>query len=266
MKKLLIVLVILCLMALLTNAAITYPNGFENITSQDINITWEEVTGNDTYNLGYSDNSGLTYTNISNINNATSYLWDISSLLEGDGYRVRVQACDGVNCTVWDSSDDDFSIVRSPYTPIINLPQATTYTTKNLVLTAIINCSGIDPNGDNLTFYLFYDNNLEQTLHSVSGGSVQYNKTIGANGEHTVICQTFDGAYTSTANATTWFKVVLPYTAVDIPNIFVDFFADIPVQFKVMKAHQLILTGLMITVLGIGVVGGIKTLIEKVRK
>jgi hypothetical protein len=93
--------------------SVTFPNGNEILNPKTpVTITWNasDADGDPlTYILEYSNNSGLTWTRITVDVRTLSYNWNISGLLPGRSYMVKVLATDGVNVGE-DVSDNTFTI------------------------------------------------------------------------------------------------------------------------------------------------------------
>lgn len=105
------------------------PNGGATICPPGTTITWtaeDPNPGSLTYTLSYSDDGGISYTEIVSGLTGTcpppgppvcSYVWDTTGLPSGSNYLVKVEASDGI-LTSEDVSDAPFTIDNSP--PTVN--------------------------------------------------------------------------------------------------------------------------------------------------
>lgn len=253
-----------------TNPTMGYPNGYENITTYLLRTNWTQSTDADNdsifYMLQYSDNSGVGYSEIDhNVTGVLFYDWDVTSLLEEPDYRVRVRACDVYNCSDWDESDDDWAIIRSPDTPTLLSPVATTYTTfGDDRLYINVTCVGTDPNGDNISFILYLNDDLLLNEENPSGSTVSAEGLVRESGTHTAKCTLFDGVYTS-ADTTVQFQANVPYTANDLPIIMIDFFGGVPAQFLLLGLMRLVQWGILVYVVGLGLYAGLQWVIKAIK-
>ncbi|MCX6767617.1 MAG: fibronectin type III domain-containing protein [Candidatus Micrarchaeota archaeon] len=95
---------------------LVFPNGGETI-DDSVSIQWhaavdnETAQGNLTYDLDYSGDGGVSWTNLTQTGpGSVSWPWNTTSLPEGEGYRVRVRAFDGSDYGPFDWSGNNFSI------------------------------------------------------------------------------------------------------------------------------------------------------------
>lgn len=107
------------------------PNGAETITREDgVNITWTESTyqndsGKVLYDLEYSNDNGGSWTNITQLDNATLYFWNTSGLNLGAQYLVRIISKEPSNFSdinEYDESNATFTITKNPDTPTVITP------------------------------------------------------------------------------------------------------------------------------------------------
>lgn len=242
-----------------SNPVITYPNGGEEITSNPT-ITWTASTDTENddihYEVDYSDNDGLSYSSIDDNVSTNSLVWDISALSEDTDYRVRVRACDIYNCSDYDNSDDAFSILKNPLTPTIISPLSGTYSELEQSIELDIECSAIDPNGDNMTMQIWVDLVLQEEIQFNSNESVETSYVFTQEGNHRVGCKAFDGSeYSDTAEVT--FDIDLPYSTSDFVGITTDFLGDGLIEIK-DNVPLLMIAGLIVS---IGAVVGVILLI-----
>ncbi|MBS1734756.1 MAG: hypothetical protein JST02_15805, partial [Bacteroidetes bacterium] len=100
---------------------LTSPNGGETWQGNTVhNITWNAAGTSNRYNIDYSIDNGVTWTNIiSNLSNLTGlYAWTIPAMALNTNCRVRVQ--DYVQNCMQDISNAVFTI--TPATPVLLTP------------------------------------------------------------------------------------------------------------------------------------------------
>ncbi|MHA2104987.1 MAG: hypothetical protein ACW981_16280 [Candidatus Hodarchaeales archaeon] len=95
------------------------PNGGEVIVNNKLQITWQLENPNSlsaSFDLYYSSDDGNSWNLIINNLNTFSYQWNITELVNGPGYYVKVVATatyDGENLVSEDRTDNAFSIVHN---------------------------------------------------------------------------------------------------------------------------------------------------------
>ena len=115
---------------------VTNPNGDETLNGT-VTITWQASTDSwshsVSYDLYYSNDSGITWSLLAKGLTTTSYQWNTNSIPDGTTYRVKVVAKDGKGLTAEDTSTTDFTIMNAPSTmtsmPTTTSPQSSSTTT-----------------------------------------------------------------------------------------------------------------------------------------
>lgn len=102
---------------LFTNPAVVYPNGHENVKDL-VNVLWKEVHDGYqrpiTYSLEYSTDNGSSWQGITTGLTTGNYNWDISGLVYGADFLVRVHAFHLTNLIVSDRSNQVFVVSDLP--------------------------------------------------------------------------------------------------------------------------------------------------------
>ncbi|MFX1252361.1 MAG: S8 family serine peptidase [Promethearchaeota archaeon] len=160
---------------------ITYPNGGETL-SGSATITWMASDPEDdplTFTIYYWD--GGSWVEITSGLDVLSYDWDTTTVPDGSTYKIRVVASDGA-LTGEDESDAVFTIENpDPPTVTVISPNGG----EALSNTVTITWTASDPDGDTLTFTVYYwdgstwfelasdltDTSYEWDTTSVSDGS-----------------------------------------------------------------------------------------------
>jgi len=93
---------------------VIYPNGGEILTNGEL-ITWNTIDESTTnITIEYSNNNGSSWSFIvQNISDTGSYLWDTTTVSEGENYLIKITAIDNYNQIGIDQSDHVFSINNS---------------------------------------------------------------------------------------------------------------------------------------------------------
>ncbi len=100
------------------DAAVTAPNGGEELTGSSVSVSWTETAYGGTSvaarSLSYSPDGGASWIPITAAPGASPYVWDISALPNGPNYRVRIQVTDDASPALrgGDTSDASFAINR----------------------------------------------------------------------------------------------------------------------------------------------------------
>jgi len=102
---------------------VDYPNGGETL-DDSVTVTWSATDADPgetallMMDLEYSANAGGSWTVIdSNQTNDGAYFWDITALVEGNSYLVRISATDTTGLSRSDTSDSVFTIAIIPEPP-----------------------------------------------------------------------------------------------------------------------------------------------------
>ncbi|MFX1533403.1 MAG: Ig-like domain-containing protein [Promethearchaeota archaeon] len=188
------------MITLAPTVTITYPNGGERL-SGTVNIYWTASVVNpvgDYYNFTvyYWDDSNWAEL-ASDLQNIFRYTWDTTTVTDGAFYKIRVVASDG-ELTGEDESDATFIInnINEPLTVTVAHPNGGE-TFHDDFLT--INWTASDPDGDYLSFTIYYWNGsnwveLTSGWHStfivwyigeVPGGSFYKIRVIASDGMYT---------------------------------------------------------------------------------
>ncbi|MFW9991145.1 MAG: fibronectin type III domain-containing protein [Candidatus Odinarchaeota archaeon] len=135
---------------------VAYPNGGENLYGP-VTIRWyaSDPDGDSlTYNVYYWDNS--SWVELATGLTKMSYSLDTATLTDGTGYKIRVVASDG-SLTAEDESDETFGIDNTqPQPPIVTVISPNGGETFTSGSTATISWTASDPNGDSLTYDVYY--------------------------------------------------------------------------------------------------------------
>ena len=93
---------------------VTFPNGGESLkVGSDYTITWKASDQDEdelSYLIAYSQDNGENWIPLASNIKEKQYVWDLSSVSQGDRYLIKVIATDGIN-TGEDMSDDPFEIL-----------------------------------------------------------------------------------------------------------------------------------------------------------
>ncbi|MFX0181756.1 MAG: Ig-like domain-containing protein, partial [Candidatus Hodarchaeota archaeon] len=174
---------------------VTYPNGGEAL-SGTVTITWDasDLDGDSlTYSVYYWDASA--WIELISGWTTTSYEWDTTLVSNGEFYQVRIVANDSA-LTGKDESDGSFTI-DNPNAPIVTV----TYPNGGETLsgTVTITWDASDPDGDSLTYTIYYwDSGVWIELVSGwSATSYEWDTTAVSDGEfYQVRIKASDGALT----------------------------------------------------------------------
>ncbi|MHA2172350.1 MAG: endonuclease/exonuclease/phosphatase family protein, partial [Candidatus Kariarchaeaceae archaeon] len=98
---------------LLSTPIVNYPNGGESLISVN-RITWKKVVdtlGHDVlYAVYYSSNSGLDWSVLTENIDTTLYSWDVSNVVNGNNYLIKVIATCSAGLHTEDLSDETFTV------------------------------------------------------------------------------------------------------------------------------------------------------------
>lgn len=135
---------------------VVYPNGGE-IVSGNITIEWvasDDLTTdlNGTIRIEYSADNGSNWTELaSGYDNTGVYLWDTTTVLDGDGYYIRVNASDDFLNIGSDTSNTSFLIINNWNYPPGSLNISGPSTGANgIVYNFTVNA--IDPEGEQIYY------------------------------------------------------------------------------------------------------------------
>jgi hypothetical protein len=128
---------------------VIHPDGGQ-ILAEEVNFTWSAVdedpgeTALLSVDLEYTDNDGVLWSVISaGETNDGSHTWDVSALLDGDQYLIRITVTDTTGLSGSDSSDDPFTIQN------VGIPQVTVQFPnggETVADSVVIAWSAVDPN------------------------------------------------------------------------------------------------------------------------
>ncbi|MFX0062997.1 MAG: CARDB domain-containing protein, partial [Candidatus Hermodarchaeota archaeon] len=141
-----------------TNSAptvtVTYPNGGETL-SGTVTITWTASDPDSdflTFDIYCWNWDESTWDEIVVGHSTTSYEWDTTTVSDGEYHKIRVVASDG-ELTGEDTSDAVFTI-DNPSAPLVTVTSPNGGET--LSGTVTITWTAADPDGDSLTFTVYY--------------------------------------------------------------------------------------------------------------
>jgi hypothetical protein len=110
---------------------LTMPNGGEALVGT-VSISWDAVDYDSdpiTFDVYYSYGGAPPWTPLVAGHTTTTLSWDTTTVVDGDQYRVRVVASDGINDPVGDISDADFTVLNNPPTTTTTTTSTTSTTT-----------------------------------------------------------------------------------------------------------------------------------------
>ncbi|MFX0050665.1 MAG: 6-bladed beta-propeller [Candidatus Hermodarchaeota archaeon] len=178
----------------ITEPTVIFPNGGETLNGI-VEIQW--TPSNDpynhsvTYSVYYSVNNGASWNLLISGLSTTNYNWDITSLLYGVDYRIRVVASCSICSTGYtseDTSDDTFTILGKFPPPILMSP------TRETVLRGSITIRWslpMDMSELNLTYTVSYstDNGTSWTtlISNLTTTSYSWDTTTVADGSNYLI-------------------------------------------------------------------------------
>ena len=168
------------------NVEVTFPNGGEYL-SGETTLTWYLNDNNDPspdVTIHYSSDGGTTWELVDEVSGGTSYLWNTSSLEDGENYLIKITAEDRAGNTAADESNAPFTVDNMP--PITNIIFDGEKNGEWFVSNVTVSFSAMDTaSGVNITRYRM-DNGTWQHYTDPF--------VISTDGEHTISYYSIDNA------------------------------------------------------------------------